>query len=259
MPIRLLWHHTCRQKAQCSTRVSRLLQRLAASSKSKCSIYLGLSSWQQLSRAQNLEPTFDWIMTPYDDIGRIHKRAFLVSGCKLWLLPPLTVSPKISNGVLFGLCLVSACARYFIRIRLQKKFSIDDGILLFGIGCLIAAIAVLFTFVDKLYLAEAIESGTPFIELPPDFMEQAYDQHKLSIIVLILTWCSIVSVKFSYLFLFKKLIDRIPRMISYWWCVAAFTAVISAYGASVYVVACPYIYSARSGKYFPVQKISSFE
>ncbi|KAA6406929.1 MAG: hypothetical protein FRX48_09227 [Lasallia pustulata] len=167
-------------------------------------------------------------MSLYDEEGRIHKQAFLTS-----------------NLVLFIICLISVCARFYIRVRIQKRFSADDGILLFGVCCLICAMVLLFIFVDRMYLVEASESGIPGIELPPDIMGQAYEYQKLLDIALILTWCSIVAVKFSYLSLFKKLIDGLRPMVVYWWFVVVFNAIISAYGATVYIANCPKFYNIR--------------
>ena len=144
--------------------------------------------------------------------------------------------------VLFAFCMASMAARLSIRIGVQKSFAVDDGVLLVGVGCLIAAMALLFNFVDELYVVGAIAPAT---ELPPGFVSPAFD-FKLMTVALILTWCAIVSVKFSYLLFFRKLIDRFPRMMAYWWFVAGFNAVISAYGASVYVAACPDFYSLKS-------------
>lgn len=107
---------------------------------------------------------------------------------------------------------------------------------------------LLFTFIDKMYLVGATEIGMPGIMLPPDFIEQAFDFQKLVAIALILTWCSIISVKFSYLFLFKRLIDRMPLLLMYWWVVFVFNAITSAYGAAVYIVACPDFYNLKSCK-----------
>ena len=146
--------------------------------------------------------------------------------------------------------MISSCARFYIRIGVQKTFSIDDGVLLFGICCLIAGMGLLLHFDDKMFLVGATESGMPNIQLPSDFIEQAFDFQKLVTVALILTWCAIVSVKFSYLFLFRKLIDRLPRMITYWWFVVAFNGIISAYGAAVYIAACPDFYSLKSCKCF---------
>ena len=107
---------------------------------------------------------------------------------------------------------------------------------------------ILLTIIDKLYLVEAVNAGVQ-IELPPDVIEQAFAFHKFSVVALILSWCSIVAVKFSYLFLFRKLIDRMPRMITYWWVAGAFNGLISAYGTTVYVVTCPYFYNLKECKH----------
>lgn len=150
--------------------------------------------------------------------------------------------------MLFALCLASACVRYYVRIYIQRQFSIDDGILLFGIACLVSAIVLLHSFIDELYLVGALQEGTPGISLPSDFISQAFDFGKLSTVAQVLTWCSLASVKFSYLFLFKKLIDRIRPMIIYWWVTAVFNALTSLYIAAVYMVVCPYYYSTKACK-----------
>ncbi|KAL8860684.1 MAG: hypothetical protein Q9178_003037 [Gyalolechia marmorata] len=175
-------------------------------------------------------------MSVYDDAGRIHKRAFL-----------LTLWSKVSNLVLFSLCMVSACARYYIRIYVQKQFTSDDGILLFGLMCLIAAISVLLNFIDQMYVVGTSESGNlVHVSLPSNFIEQAYFFQKMVTVSLVLTWCSIVAVKFSYLFLFKRLVKGLPQMVTYWWIAAIYNAMISLYGGIVYGVACPNYYSLKS-------------
>ena len=105
---------------------------------------------------------------------------------------------------------------------------------------------LLLTFVEKMYLIGATEYGGLGIELPADFLQQAYDFEKFAAVSLILTWCSIVSVKFSYLFLFRKLVDRMPRIITYWWFVAIFNGLISVYGATIYIIDCPYFYNIKA-------------
>jgi len=143
--------------------------------------------------------------------------------------------------------MISACARYYIRIHIQKQFSSDDGILLFGIACLIAAIGILLNIVDKLYLVGASESGNLVnVPLPGDFIEQAFEFQKMVTVALVLTWSAIVSVKFSYLFLFRRLIGRLPRMVTYWWIAVVYNGMISIYGAIVYGVACPNYYSLKA-------------
>ena len=148
---------------------------------------------------------------------------------------------------MFALCLVSAWARYYVRIRLQKEFSSDDGILLFGIVCLLVAMGLLSTFIDKMYVVGASQSGNLVgVPLPSDFLQQAYDFQKFVTIAMVLTWMSIVSVKFSYLFLFRRLISRLTYMAWFWWFAVVYNGVISIYGGAVYGIACPHYYSLKS-------------
>ncbi|CAF9924998.1 hypothetical protein IMSHALPRED_006347 [Imshaugia aleurites] len=168
-------------------------------------------------------------MSPFDDTGRIHKRPLL-----------------ISNSVLFGVCLASVSIRYYVRFFIQKQVSIDDGILLFGILCLISAMVLLFIFVDDLFLVEALEGNTIPADLPVDFLQGVFDFERLVVGALVLTWCAIISVKFSYLFLFRKLIDRLRPMVIYWWVAVVFNALISIYGIIIYAGIRPWYCTTNS-------------
>ena len=137
--------------------------------------------------------------------------------------------------------------RYYVRYFIQKQLSIDDGILLFGILCLIAAMVLLFIFVDNLFLVEALEGNTIPADLPIDFLRRITEFEKLALAALVLTWCSIISVKFSYLFLFRKLIDRIRPMVLYWWVAVVFNALISIYGIIIYAGIRPWYCTTISG------------
>ena len=119
--------------------------------------------------------------------------------------------------------------------------------LLFGSSCLIVAV-VLFRFIDETYLVGALQQGTPDISLPSNFISHAFDFDKLSTVTNVLTWCLLISVKFSYLFPVKKLIDRIRPMIISWWATAVFNSIASVYAAAVYGAVCPYYHSTKACK-----------
>lgn len=103
--------------------------------------------------------------------------------------------------------------------------------------------------IDTMYVVEAILFGSPDDAItPPDFLQKSFDYQKLVTIALTLTWLSIASVKFSFLFFFRKLIDRIRSLMIYWWCVTIFIAAASLYGSTVYCLVCPYWYNLKSCK-----------
>ena len=86
----------------------------------------------------------------------------------------MTVSTGINLGP-FYFTLISACVRFYIRIRMQKQLSVDDGFLLFGIGCLICAMAMMFTFTEKMYLVEVVLLGSPKLQLSLKFFQESFD------------------------------------------------------------------------------------
>lgn len=100
--------------------------------------------------------------------------------------------------------------------------------------------------IDKMYLVQAMIVRLPSADIPPNFIEQSHGFHKWITVSLMLSWCAIMAVKFSFLFLFRKLIDRIRPSIIYWWVVVAFNIVVLGYGISVYYVACPYYNDPRA-------------
>ncbi|KAL8753060.1 MAG: hypothetical protein Q9184_005536 [Pyrenodesmia sp. 2 TL-2023] len=87
-------------------------------------------------------------------------------------------------------------------------------------------------------------------DMPADsaFLKPVYEYLKWITVNQALAWCSVIAVKFSFLFLFRKLIDRIPRLITYWWFVIAFNVVAFGYGFSTYFLICPY-YNDRASLY----------
>ena len=106
---------------------------------------------------------------------------------------------------------------------------------------------LLFIFVDDLYLVEALEGNTIPANLPVDFLQGVSDFERLVVGAMVLTWCAIISVKFSYLFLFRKLIDRVRSMVIYWWVAVVFNALVSIYGIIIYAGVRPWYCTTNSG------------
>lgn len=99
-----------------------------------------------------------------------------------------------------------------------------------------------------MYLVEALSTGLAGAYLPADTLQEAYDFHKWITVTLMLIWCAIMAVKFSFLFLFRKLVDRIRPLIIYWWVVTVFNVGVLGFGVTVYYLSCPYYSSLESRK-----------
>ena len=155
---------------------------------------------------------------------------------------------KVSLGVLLALCWLTAVIRFYIRLSIQKAVWIDDGFLLFGLVCLTASVGLAFTFLDEAYTEESFLMGQTILAFQSGFVQLSFDYQKLVATMLILSWIAICSVKLSFLFLLRKLIDRLYHVLIYWWIVLIFVLATSGYGISVYLLACPYFYSIKARK-----------
>lgn len=159
--------------------------------------------------------------------------------------------------MLFALALIGVGVRLIFRIAIQRQFAVDDAVLILGACTLIAAFVIMYVeVVDRMYMAVALQLGTPGVMPPgnpPGDMKAVtqliYDFHTWVTVTLMLSWCSIMAAKFSFLAFFWKLIDRIHGMKIYWWVVFTLQVGILGYGISVYYLACPYFDDPRACKY----------
>lgn len=98
-----------------------------------------------------------------------------------------------------------------------------------------------------MYTVKALTLGEKITySLPSDFQKRVVHYRSLNNASLVLTWFTIVSIKFSFLFIFKKLIDRIRPLIAYWWVFTVFNGAIAIYGATVPILACPLLDGGKS-------------
>ena len=125
----------------------------------------------------------------------------------------------------------------------------DDGFLIFGTACLITAMVLFFLYVDIMYMAQAIVIGLPNVQISSNLIEDSLWFHKLVIISLVLTWWSLMAVKLCFLFLFKKLVDRIKPMLFYWRVATIFNIIVAFYGTASYIAACPRFNTSKSYKH----------
>ena len=142
---------------------------------------------------------------------------------------------QISTLSLFFLALTAWMTRIAIKARIQSEFGADEGLLLFAIIAFCAATGLFFSFVDQMYLVEAAIVGS--LKVTP--LDNA-TFHKSSSACLILLWTAVCGVKFSFLALFRKLVDRDCFLTSYWRWVLGLNIVVYAYGIAGFVLPCPY-------------------
>ncbi|PLB45552.1 hypothetical protein P170DRAFT_478509 [Aspergillus steynii IBT 23096] len=136
-------------------------------------------------------------MAPQDTAGRIPKKSF------------------ISTSVLLGLTLVGVLVRFLIRFRIQRQRpNVDDGLLAMALALLLISIGFMHEeVIDRMYFIVALQRKVEGVIPSPDWMQVSFQFHKWVTICLMMSWSAIMAVKFSFLFFFKRLIDRIRP----WW------------------------------------------
>ena len=104
---------------------------------------------------------------------------------------------------------------------------------------------VLYITMDNMYYTEAMTYAPTRIAAQD--LNRVFYFRKLVTASLMLASIVMMAVKLSFLALFRRLIERIPPLIKYWRVVVVFNLVVSIYGASVYIIACPHFSGLKVG------------
>ena len=149
--------------------------------------------------------------------------------------------------MLYAIAVLATIVRFFIqrRIQLKASFSFDDACLALGLCTLTTAFAIFHHHIIKFLYLEAyatslVTTGNVIPEhLSIDIANIQGEYPKRERLVFSLIWATVVLAKFSFLFLFKKLIDSIRNLKIYWWFVFVANLAVFGYGFSVDYMWCP--------------------
>ena len=137
---------------------------------------------------------------------------------------------------------LAAIFRTALRLNYQKRLFVDDGFLLLAVASATACMGLYLSITDDLYMIEAImfQGQLPTNLSFSDIEDTVNKAHILETIALELSWTSIFAVKFSFLFFFKTLVNRIRPMTILWQFVVAATTVAWVVGCLCAIMECPY-------------------
>lgn len=109
------------------------------------------------------------------------------------------------NIALFAIALLFVFVRIVVRYRYQKQLHLDDVFLLVGILCLCASFGLFIYIINYFFKKSHVLFASE-----PDKILDAW---------MAMTYTTIFSVKLSFLFFFRILVRRVPKMMFYWWTV----------------------------------------
>lgn len=126
------------------------------------------------------------------------------------------------TGTLFGVAILSAVIRIYVRAIKLKQFAIEDGLLLFAVAVLCAVTVLCYLTLNKMYnLIDLILLGMGD-QLLLDVIMSIPKEYKEANAMSLLWWLVLFPVKFAYLFFFRKLVLRLGKIKTWWWCVTVF-------------------------------------
>ena len=141
------------------------------------------------------------------------------------------------TGTFFGIAIIAATARVYIRIFHIKHIHADDYLFFVAILTLIAGAGLFYVFIEEFFLMRAISEGRT---LPAsDFMQKVSDASTCNLVAKLLCWTTIFSVKMSFLLYFRALVDRLHRVELWWWFNIVVFVPVAALSISGPLITCP--------------------
>lgn len=148
-------------------------------------------------------------------------------------------------GALYGFSIIAAALHIALKLRNNRGLQTEDFFLFLACACLTISTALIYRLLSGILIGESfadphnsLTESLPFLVKPiPSYQREAYA-------FLGLTWGSIFSFKFSILFFFRQLINRLDRIIAFWkitmvitiislfCCIISFLAVCPHFGVS---------------------------
>jgi heme/copper-type cytochrome/quinol oxidase subunit 2 len=125
------------------------------------------------------------------------------------------------TGVALGITLLIAVGRIYTKISKFHRLFVDDGFFILATILLVAGTAL--QLVALPYGQTSINVGAGVESPPPDLVQQLVKNLIFQTSSIILLYASVFSVKFSFLFFFRLLLQRTDRLRIWWWCVTIFT------------------------------------
>jgi hypothetical protein len=139
---------------------------------------------------------------------------------------PVQNIPKETN--LKALIISTATAALFVAARTSarwhkvKTFETEDFFSWFGLACFVTMCSLYLTVLDPLYTSQAVEAGTA--PAPADLLDQVRFLLTRFYAIQLLFWLTIWSVKFSLLWMFRRLVVGLPKYKGIWFGIVIFTA-----------------------------------
>ena len=145
---------------------------------------------------------------------------------------------QATESVFLSVALLTAIIRTAVRVHHFRRLYLDDYFLFFGVASLVVSQGLFFASVPVYYLSYLVTVGK--VRPPLDLLDHAKRVTVFSIVAEVLAWTTIFAIKLSFLFYFRLLIERLPRLEKWWWFVFAMTVLTAGTNIPGSFIVCPY-------------------
>ena len=136
---------------------------------------------------------------------------------------------------------MATTARIIIRVYQYHRLLLDDYFLLFACVLLCAGTGVLYHLLPMLYFYERLNLNPTSVSMGSYTMEDLFWYQKMVYSYVVLSWASIFAVKFSFLFFFRTLIQRVSGGLFIYWKVVLVTTIITGcFNTYEVFISCPH-------------------
>lgn len=138
---------------------------------------------------------------------------------------PQTAS-MVTTGVFYALAISAAISRTVIRVRLGQGLEIDDGLLFLACIFITSSTVLLYISMSDVYVVENLVTH-PASASTYHGSRKSYDWFRDMLVAHeFMCQSALFAIRLSFLFFFRRLIDRLGRIIYYWRVTVFVTAAI---------------------------------
>ena len=146
---------------------------------------------------------------------------------------------QATQGIFFALAVILAVLRITMRLYKFHRIYADDGFLIVAMAALISSHGLTFSsLADSYSFAHTFEAELP---LSPETRERTTRTATYTTTSLVLAWITIFAVKLSFLYYFRTLVQRLPRLMIWWQIVLIVCIPVAVVSICATFIVCPYL------------------
>ena len=132
----------------------------------------------------------------------------------------------MTTGIFYALAISAATWRTAIRVRLGQGLEIDDGLLFLACIFITISTVLLYISISYVYMFEHLATHVDSTSTYDDLLKRLIWFRAMMVAHEVLCQSATFTIRLSFLLFFRRLIDRLGRIIYYWRSTVIVTAAV---------------------------------